>query len=296
MNLTERREQFRAILAGDRCVLPASVWDPISARIAEDLGIPVGMLAGSTASGTVLGAPDVVVLTLTEIAQQVHRISRASNLSMMVDGDHGYGNALNVQRTVEEMESAGAACLTIEDTWLPMRFGTADEGAVGTSRGAPRPKLVPLEEAVGKMKAALSGRQDPSLVIAGRTDLREGGAPEAVRRGQAYEKVGVDALFLSGVETPQEIEEIHAGVKLPILLGGANQVADHEFLGARGVRTSLHGHLPFWASVKAVYDTMKALRDGVPSADLKETQPSRELVRMVTRQGDYDQWTKDFLG
>ena len=107
MNLTERRERYRAILEGDRCIHPASVFDPISARAAEDLGFEVGMFAGSIASGTVLGDPDLIVLTLTEFAQQIHRICRAGNLSLQVDADHGYGNALNVRRTVEELETAG---------------------------------------------------------------------------------------------------------------------------------------------------------------------------------------------
>ncbi len=152
MNLTDRRQRFRAILEGDRCVHPGSVFDPISARIAEDLGFEVGMFAGSIASGTVLGAPDLIVLTLTEFAQQIHRICRAGNLSLLVDADHGYGNALNVRRTVEELETAGVSCLTIEDTVLPLSFGAAGEG-----------QLISLEEGVGKMKAALSARQDPSL-------------------------------------------------------------------------------------------------------------------------------------
>ena len=100
MNLTDRRERYRAVLAGDQCVHPASVFDPISARIAEDLGFEVGMLAGSIASFTVLGAPDIIVLTLTEFAQQIHRICRAGNLSLMVDADHGYGNALKDRKSV----------------------------------------------------------------------------------------------------------------------------------------------------------------------------------------------------
>ena len=109
MNLTRRRERYRSILAGDQCVYPGSVFDPISARIAEDLGFEGGMFAGSIASGTVPGAPDLIVLTLTEFAQQIHRICRAGDLSLMVDADHGYGNALNVMRTVEELETAGVA-------------------------------------------------------------------------------------------------------------------------------------------------------------------------------------------
>ena len=148
MNLTKRRENYRSILEGDKCVYPGSVYDPISARIAEDLGFEVGMFAGSIASATVLGAPDIIVLTMTEFAQQIHRICRASEISLMVDADHGYGNALNVKRTVEELETAGVSALTIEDTLLPKAFGSA-----GAS-------LISIEEGIGKMKAALSGRTD----------------------------------------------------------------------------------------------------------------------------------------
>src|SRR5436190_24238631 len=106
MNWTDRRERFRSILTGGRCVYPGSVFDPISARIAEDLGFEAGMFAGSVASLTVLGAPDLVVLTLSEFAAQALRINRAGNLPLMVDADHGYGNALSVKRTVEELETS----------------------------------------------------------------------------------------------------------------------------------------------------------------------------------------------
>src|SRR5687768_7579288 len=103
MHWTPRRERYRAVLAGRESVQPGSVFDPISARIAEDLGFEVGMYAGSVASLTVLGAPDLILLTLTEFAAQAYRINRAGSLPLMVDADHGYGNALNVKRTVEEL-------------------------------------------------------------------------------------------------------------------------------------------------------------------------------------------------
>src|SRR5450432_3561793 len=153
MNWTPRRERFRAILAGATCVHPGSVFDPISARIAESIGFEIGMLAGSTASLTVLGAPDLIVLTLTEFAAQAYRICRAGELPLLVDADHGYGNALNVRRTVEELETAGVAALTIEDTVLPRPFG------------ADKVTLVSLAEGAGKMRAALDARQDKRLVI-----------------------------------------------------------------------------------------------------------------------------------
>src|SRR5258708_11030468 len=118
MHWTDRRERFRAILAGGRCIYTGSVFDPISARIAEDLGFEAGMFAGSVASLAVLGAPDLIVLTLTEFAEQAYRINRAGNLPLLVDADHGYGNALNAKRTVEELETAGGSALPIADTGL----------------------------------------------------------------------------------------------------------------------------------------------------------------------------------
>src|SRR5690348_17505826 len=157
MHWTNRRERFRAVLAGNQCIHPGSVFDSISARIAEDLGFEVGMFAGSIASFTVLGAPDIIVLTLTEFAEQAYRICRAGNLPLLCDADHGYGNALNVMRTVQELEAAGVAALSIEDTVLPRAFGEA------------KPSLISIEEGIGKMRAALAAREDPSLVVIGRT-------------------------------------------------------------------------------------------------------------------------------
>ena len=285
MDFTTRRARYRGILEGDVCVHPGSVFDPISARIAEDLGFEVGMFAGSIASFTVLGAPDIVVLTLTEFAQQIHRICRAGDLSLMVDADHGYGNALNVMRTVEELETAGVSALTIEDTVLPIGFGAS---------GA---QLLSVEEGIGKMKAALSGRTDPALTIAGRTSaLRITGVEDTIRRAKAYEAAGVDAMFLAGASTRDEVSAVAAEVSLPILLGGTTgELQDKEWLGSAGVKVALQGHLPFSAAVKAVYDTLKALRDGVAPADLRPNLATDEQMAQFTRRDSYNQWTADFL-
>ena len=285
MDLTGRRERYRGVLAGDKCVHPGSVFDPISARIAEDLGFEVGMFAGSIASGTVLGAPDLVVLTLTEFAQQIHRICRAGNLSLMVDADHGYGNALNVMRTVEELETAGVSALTIEDTVLPRAFGGG------------RDQLLSLEEGVGKMKAALAARQDSALVVIGRSSaLRISGLEDTVRRVKAYEQAGVDAIFVVGATTRQEVETLNGVLSVPLILGGASdELSDKEYLGAHGVRIALQGHQPFQAAVKAVHDTLKALRDGVSPADLSPQLATAKQMDRYTRRSNYDRWTKDFL-
>jgi len=285
MHWTDRREKFRAVLGGARCVHPGSVYDAISARIAEDLGFEVGMFAGSIGSLSVLGAPDIIVLTLSEFAAQAYRINRAGKLPLMVDADHGYGNALNVKRTVEELETAGVAAMTIEDTLLPRPFGDG------------KARLIPLEEGVGKMRAALAGRQDPKLVIAGRTSaIQITGLDDAIARARAYEAVGVDAVFFTGVKMRAQLEAIHSALKIPILLGGIEaELSDRDYLSAQGVRIALQGHLPFMAAVRAVHDTLKALRDGVPPGKI-EGAASADLMKRVTRADDYDRWTKDFLG
>ena len=286
MDWSKRRERFRALIADGRCFYPGSVFDPISARVAEDLGFEVAMFAGSIASFTVLGAPDIVMLTLTEFADQALRICRASNLPLMVDADHGYGNALNVKRTVEELETAGVSALTIEDTLLPAPFGGSDGK-----------DLIAVEEGVGKMRAALAGRQDPKLVIVGRTSaVAITGVEDAILRAKAYAATGVDAMFFAGVRTRAQLDAIASAIKTPIFLGGAGaELYDRDYLASRGVRLCLQGHAPFLAAVRAVYETLKALRDGTPSADIK-TIASADLMRRVTREGDHGTWSKEFLG
>ena len=283
--LSERRQQYRRLLEGHACVHPASVFDAMSARMAASLGFEVGMFAGSIASGTVLGAPDIIVLTLTEFAEQIRRITRGSDLPLMVDADHGYGNALNVMRTVEELETSGVAALMVEDTVLPQPFAGQDEG------------LVSVDEMLGKLRAAVAARQDPSLVVIGRTGaLRRGGIAEAEKRVRAYQETGIDAIFLAGASKREEVEAMHRATRLPLMLGGApTALADKSFLASQGVRIALQGHHPFYAAAKAVYDTLKYLREGGAPAGLKDRVASEELLAIAMRQNDYKRWQGDYL-
>jgi oxaloacetate decarboxylase len=286
MDWGERRTRFRALIAGDRCVHPGSVYDAISARIAEELGFEVGIFSGSIGSMAVLGAPDLVVLTLSEFAAQANRVCRAGNLCLLVDADHGYGNALNVRRTVEELETAGVCAMSIEDTVLPRPYGPSG-----------KPTLIPVEEGIGKMKAALDARQDSKLVIAGRTSaLAITGLDDAMKRVKAYEAAGVDAIFLAGGITTEAIEAISSEIRIPLITGGgAGTLADLNWMAAHKVRVALQGHAPFSAAVQAVYNTLKALREGAKPEDLTGIAPG-DLMRRVTRADQYAQWTKDFLG
>ena len=285
MDWTKRRSRFRKMMEGNQCLKPASVFDPISARIAEDLGFELGMFAGSVASFTVLGAPDLIILTLKEFSEQAYRICRAGNLALLVDADNGYGNALNVRRTVEELETAGVCGMTIEDTDLPQSFG---------SMGSPR--LIPIDEGVGKLKAALDARQDPKLVIAGRTSAPGiTGMDDALTRAKAYEAVGVDAMFFTGIKSRDQVEAISGSLQIPLILGSTPpELADFDFLGANNVRVALQGHIPFMAAVKTVHDTLKSLREGAQPVDLSNTY-SRDLIEQVTRGEDYKRWMEEYL-
>jgi len=282
---TDRRSRFRAILSGSKCVYPGSVFDAMSARIAEDIGFECGMFAGSTASLTVLGAPDIIVLTLSEFAAQANRICKAGNLPLMCDADHGYGNALNVMRTIDELEMAGIAGLSIEDTELPQPFGTGGKA-----------RLLSVDEGIGKMRAAVQARKDAGLVIAGRTSAPAMTSVEdAIARARAYEKTGVDAIFLVGVKSRDDLDRIAGQVKLPLILGAVGKaLLDREYLASRGVRICLQGHQPIMAAVQAIHDTLRALRDGTPPDQLTGV-ASDALMKRVTRNDDYARWMKDYL-
>lgn len=285
MAFRKRREALRSILSGSACIRPGSVYDAVSIRIAEDLGFELGMFGGSVASLAVLGDPDIALITLTELAEQMRRMSRAASLPVLVDADHGYGNAFNVRRTVQELEAAGAAGLTIEDTLLPQTYGET------------KTQLISLEEGVGKMKAALDGRGDPSLVIMGRTGAASVTSIEdAIARARAYEAIGVDALFFTGVKTRGELEAIAAATRLPIVLGGApEEMTEPAYLGGQRVRVALQGHAPFAAATLAVYETLKALREGQSPKALKGL-ASSGLTGRVMREADVKARSAEFLG
>ena len=280
MKLTQRRQRLRELLAGDRCIAPASVFDPLSARAAATLEFELMMLAGSVASATVLGAPDLVVLTLTEFAEQIRRITRAADLPLLVDADHGYGNALNVMRCVEELETAGVAGLTVEDTSLPRPFDATGDTAIS------------VEEACGKLRAAVAARGDPTLVVLGRTGaVRSEGLDACLRRVEAYARTGVDALFFAGVQTRQELEALSAATSLPIMLGSVPaELQDAKYLAAHGVRIRLVGHAPFQAAAQAAYDVLRLQRLGKDDGE----RPAN-LMATLTDQDQYDRDVARFL-
>lgn len=285
MKHTNRRKQLRAILGSSRCVSPASVFDPLSSRIAQLVGFEICMMAGSTASKAVLGAPDLGLITLTEFAEQTRRITRVCELPLLLDADNGYGNALNVMRSVQELEDAGAAALSIEDTVLPRPYGVQSLD------------LISVEEAIGKIRAARAARSDPELIIAARTQaLKVEGLNGAIKRAQAYAKAGADAIFLIGVGDLGELEEIHSTVRLPIILGQTKIQFSKESLAERGARILLQGHLPIMATMRALRETYSHLYNNGSPSDLVTKVLPPEDADLVLNEPEYQRNLQQFLG
>ena len=246
----ELRNAFRALLASSACYHTASVFDPLSARIAADLGFEVGILGGSVASLQVLAAPDIALITLSEFAEQATRIGRVAQLPVIADADHGYGNALNAMRTVVEMERAGIAALTLEDTLLPAQFGRKSY------------ELISVEEGVGKLRAAREARDDSAIAIIGRTHAGVQPLTEVIQRTRAYQAAGADAICLVGVEDLTHLASIAEGLQVPLMLVtyGNPQLQDSVRLAELGVRVVVNGHAAFFAAIKATYDSLREQR------------------------------------
>jgi len=276
------RRSFRDLLASSECFQTASVFDPMSARIAADLGFEVGILGGSVASLQVLAAPDFALITLSEFVEQATRIGRVAQLPVIADADHGYGNALNVMRTVQELERAGVAALTIEDTLLPAQFGCKSTD------------LISIDEGVGKIRAALEARVDSELSIIARTNASALSVHEIVQRTRAYQQAGADGICIVGVQDVAHLEQIVEHVSIPLMLitYGNPRLNDNERLAKLGVRIIVAGHSAYFASIKATYDCLREQRQLTRStSNLSAT----ELAYTYTLPETYLNWAKDFM-
>lgn len=219
-------------LAQDRAVLAPGVYDALSALVAEQAGFEALYLSGASIAYTRLGRSDVGLTTFTEVADTLARITERVSLPVIVDADTGFGNALNVMRTVKGFERAGAAMIQLEDQTFPKRCGHLDGKTV-----------VPVQEMVGKLKAALDARSSPDTLILARTDaIAVEGMDAALERAERYFECGVDALFIEALRTPGQMDVACArfAQRIPMLAnmveGGKTPVQSAAELGARGFR------------------------------------------------------------
>lgn len=206
------RQQLRQLLAEPGAVIAPGVYDCLSARVAERAGASVTIVTGAGVAASVLGTPDVGMLTMTEVLNQTRNIARSVSIPVVADCDTGYGNPINVQRTVREFESAGVASLFIEDQVSPKRCGHF----AGK-------QIIAAEEMVQKIRAAVDARIDPDLLLIARTDARAVAGPdEAIRRAGMYVEAGAEMLFVEAPHSREELarigQELHLGVPLMVNL------------------------------------------------------------------------------
>ncbi|HHW25728.1 MAG TPA: oxaloacetate decarboxylase [Firmicutes bacterium] len=243
----ETRKKLRAMLKERGCIIAPGVYDALSAFAAQTAGMDAVVMGGYGVSASRLAKPDIGILTMTEMAQQLKMITDAVSIPVIADGDTGYGNELNVARTVKEYEQAGASAILLEDQEFPKRCGHM-EGK----------RVIPAEEHVLKLKAALSARTDPDLVIIARCDARGPlGLDEAIRRGHMYLETGVDMLFIEAPQTVDELRRIGqefrgANLVANMIEGGKTPDLDAKTLAQLGYK------LVFWPCT-APYVTAKNL-------------------------------------
>jgi methylisocitrate lyase len=252
MRRTTRLKEL--ILAPEILVMPGA-HDSLVARIIEQAGFQAVTLGGYPATANLLGKPDVSLLSMTEMVEYTRRICGAVDVPVFTDGDTGYGNVTNVYRTVKEMERAGAAGMFIEDQVFPKRCGHM-EGK----------QVIPAEEMVAKIKAALDARIDPDFVIMARTDaLAVHGIDEAIRRGNLYRETGADLIFVEAPQTIEDMKRINREIDAPTLAnnveGGKSPLLTAKELESIGYNVVVFPIASTYCIAKAVTDLMRELKE-----------------------------------
>jgi 2,3-dimethylmalate lyase len=248
------RRRLRELLAGPDPVLAPGAYDALSARLVELAGFPVVYMTGFGVAASTIGRPDVGLLTMTEMVAAARRIVAAVDVPVVADADTGYGNALNVIRTVQEYEAAGVAGLHLEDQTAPKRCGHMAGKHV-----------VPAETMADRIRAAVAARQDPDLLIIARTDARAvEGLDAAIERGRRYRDAGADMLFIEAMESEREIETVatvFSGV--PLLFnwteGGRTPEMEHDRLRELGYGLVIFPVTPLLAATRGLRAALDAL-------------------------------------
>ena len=284
--MSRARELFREVISRPNCTLAANIFDPLSAHIAHLLGYEICVLSGSVGKVANLGVPDMVLSNMSDVVDHCRRITRIADVSLMVDAEDGFGNAVNVTRTVREMEAAGVAAIEIEDNFVPRRFNVPDPGLVST------------EEQVSKLEAAVAARTDPTTVIVARSAaLGLCSLDEALGRLRAYSQTGAEALMLTGSSSREQLEEVRRATPLPlcVLNPPADARNDQDFLDANGVRILMLGNPTYAVAVKAIHDSLDHLKNGGALEDLADRQATPELLRQVNRTEEFIALQKRYL-
>ncbi|MDE3087582.1 MAG: oxaloacetate decarboxylase [Acidobacteriota bacterium] len=271
------RRTLRQLLAADEPVLAPGAYDALSARLVAEAGFPAVYMTGFGAAASLLGRPDVGLLTMTEMVDQARRMVDAVGVPVIADADTGYGNPLNVLRTVRAFEQAGVAAVQLEDQVTPKRCGHM-EGK----------QVIPADDMVAKVRAAVAARTDPDLVLVARTDAgATEGLEAAVSRARRYHEAGADVLFVEAPQTEAEVEAVAeqlAGV--PLLFnwaeGGRTPPMPLDLLRDLGFRVVIFPVSTLLAATWALREVLAAVRrGGTPALSMDRLVPFGEFLDFI---------------
>jgi 2-methylisocitrate lyase-like PEP mutase family enzyme len=275
MSDSPNRVLRKKLQRGAGLLLPGAA-NSLTARVIEQLGFDAFLVTGAGVANTFLGVPDIGLLTVTELADHVAAMRDAVQLPMIVDIDTGFGNAINVGRTVKTIERAGASGFQLEDQTFPKRCGHFEGKAV-----------IPLKEMVQKIKAAVDARTDPDVMILGRTDARAvDGLQAAIDRANAFREAGADMMF---VEAPQSVEELAEiprqvpGIHIcNMVFGGKTPILPREDLAKMGYAGVIYANAALQASIMAMQTVLGHIKKTGSTAGIENAiAPFKERQRVV---------------
>ena len=269
--------RLRALLAESEPVVAPGAFDCLSARLIEAEGFHAVYMTGFGTAASYLGQPDVGLLGMSEMVDQARRIVQAVRVPVIADADTGYGNPINVIRTVRAYEDAGVAALHLEDQVAPKKCGHMGGKQV-----------IPPQDMVAKIRAAVAARKSADFTIIARTDARAiEGLSNALERAQRYKEAGADAIFVEAPESEQEIESIADTLRgVPLVFnwveGGKTPPIAYDRLRELGFRVIIFPISPLLAAARAIGDLLQRLKqDGTPAAVMNQMMSFQHFVEFV---------------
>jgi 2-methylisocitrate lyase-like PEP mutase family enzyme len=276
--LSDRRKAFRTVCEARNALIVPGAGNALTARVIEDAGFDAIYITGAGIANTLLGVPDLGLVTLTELGATVGAIAEISRKPLIVDIDTGFGNALNAQRTMKVIERAGAFAVQIEDQVFPKKCGHFEGKAV-----------IPLAEAVSKVKAVLDAREDPNVMVIARTDARSiDGFEAALDRAEAFIEAGADMTFVEAPQSSEELAAIPRRLSVPqlanMVVGGKTPLTPQAELQAMGYAVVLYANTPLQAAMRAMSEVLGALHaQGDVSAVIDRLADFKERQRLVDK-------------
>jgi 2,3-dimethylmalate lyase len=293
MNYSSPRKRLRELLASKRLIIAPGIYDAYGARLVEQAGFEAAYMTGNGVSASLLGVPDVGLVDLTLITQHAHRVAACIDIPLICDADTGYGNAVNVRRTVQEYENAGVAAIHLEDQVSPKRCGHLPGS---------RP-VVSLEEAAGKIEAAVAARRDSDFIIIARTDAAGGeGVDAAILRGQAYRKAGADVVFVelnSSPDISDILKRVAGEIDAPCLVNvgesgklGELSVSELERIG---MRIAIYPGLGRCAAGYGIREALKVLKRDGSTAKARDRMLTFKEYNDALKLSEVEEWERKYL-